>query len=155
MQQRKYRKNNGKTMRTEYYIRNINTMNAKIKYYALSLLFTVLSVTQLWAYDFNAVSPSGHRLYYTITSNTAPRTVEVVSPTGNGYSGYTEPTGNVVVPETVTYAGNTYRVEGLAARAFYRCTQISTLSLPTSLKYIGDHACYDNYALRSITIPIL
>ena len=156
MQQRKYRKNNGKTMRTEYYIRNINTnaMNAKMKYYALSLLFTVLSVTQLWAYDFNAVSPSGHRLYYTITSNTAPRTVEIVPPAGNnGYSGYTAPSGNVVVPETVTYLGNTYRVAKLADRAFYHCTQISTLSLPTSLKYIGDYACYNNGALTSVAIP--
>ena len=153
MQQRKYRKNNGKTMRTEYYIRNINTMNAKIKYYALSLLFTVLSITQLWAYDFSAVSPSGHRLYYTITSNTAPRTVEVVSPTGNGYSGYTEPTGNVVVPETVTYMGNIYRVTELGDGAFIGCRDILTLSLPSSLKRIGESACYDNYALTSIVIP--
>ena len=133
-----------------------NTMNTKLalKYYALSLLFTVLSITQLWAYDFNAISPSGHRLYYTITSNTAPRTVEVVPPAGNtGYSGYTAPTGSVIVPETVTYLGNTYRVAKLADRAFYNCTQILTLSLPSSLKYIGNNACYNNYALTSIVIP--
>ncbi|MBR5785064.1 MAG: hypothetical protein IKY43_07895, partial [Bacteroidales bacterium] len=74
-----------------------------------ALAMMMLCVCQVWAFDFSALSPSGHRLYYTIVSDVAPRTVKVVAPADDRYyygvtwDGFTKPTGNVVVPDTVTY----------------------------------------------------
>ena len=98
-------------------------MKTEIRKFA-ALTMIMLFVCRVWAFDFSAVSSSGHRLYYTIVSDVAPRTVKVVAPTGDdswGYpswSGYTKPTGNVVVPQTVTYGQNTYTVVGLNNRCF-------------------------------------
>lgn len=123
-----------------------------------ALAIMVLCVCQVWAFDFSAVSSSGHRLYYTIVSDVAPRTVKVVAPTGDdswGYpswSGYTKPTGNVVVPQTVTYGQNTYTVVGLNNRCFNECDGIITINLPSTIDSIDEYAFY-GCGLRSIVIP--
>ena len=123
-----------------------------------ALVVAMLAVSSAWAFDFSAVSSSGHRLYYTINitsdSNTL-NTVKVVAPTGGNYpswNGYTKPTGNVVVPQTVTYGQNTYTVVGLDNRCFNECDGMRAITLPATIDSIDEYAFY-GCGLRSIVIP--
>ena len=58
----------------------------------------------LWAFQ------SGD-LYYTITSNVAPYTVEVTG-------GNIDYSGDITIPSSVTYNGITYAVAGISSRDF-------------------------------------
>ena len=140
--------------------KNIIVMNmmSKVRKLVVSLVVAILSICQVWAFDFIAVSSSGHRLYYTIVSDVAPRTVKVVAPADDywnnpSWDGYTKPTGNVVVPQTVTYGQNTYTVIGLKNKCFKECDGIITISLPATIDSIGENAFYYCTALTSIVIP--
>ncbi|MBR5776874.1 MAG: leucine-rich repeat domain-containing protein [Bacteroidales bacterium] len=128
----------------------------------LSLIIAVSSMlSTVWAYDFSAVSPSGHTLYYKIISGTT--NVEVVNPcsssTSSGY--YPEITGDVVIPATVTHNGITYNVVGLghASRGMiYRatfefCRNITSITIPNSVTSIGYDSFNSCSSLTSITIP--
>lgn len=57
--------------------------------------------------------------------------------------------GNIVVPDLI--AG--YPVVGLAAYAFNGCTQITSLTLPETVKTIGNSAFESCTALTSVNIP--
>lgn len=46
-------------------------------------------------------------------------------------------TGAVVVPEKVKYKGRTYTVTGVGDGAFYKRKQLTSVTLPTSIRYIG------------------
>ncbi len=48
--------------------------------------------------------------------------------------------GNVVIPETVTYNGTTYTVTQIAAQAFGNATGMTSLSIPTTITTIGNNA---------------
>ena len=65
------------------------------------------------AYQFTSVSPSGHTLYYNIANGSA-RLVGPVDNVTNPWNGYTKPTGNVIIPSTVTYSGVTYAVTSIS-----------------------------------------
>lgn len=85
------------------------------------------------AYDFSAVSPSGHTLYYNIVSGNA----ELVRPGGGStYNNYV--TGNVVIPSSVTFNSNTYYVTSLANGAFSGCTNLASVTIPASVTSIGS-----------------
>ncbi len=90
---------------------------------------------------------------YTVT-NSYPYTVEVSAlPSGN-YS------GDIVIPETVTievhYYGEFWTVNatvtGIGESAFYG-SSITSISLPSTLQYIGESAFSNCISLTSIDIP--
>ena len=121
----------------------------------LSLLITVCSMlSTVWAYDFSAVSPSGHTLYYEIISGTT--NVGVVRPgSGNTYNNYIS--GNVVIPDTVSYNDTTYNVTELKVVGYYgtfdNCTGLTSVIIPNSVTTIGDYAFYVCTGLTSVIIP--
>ena len=111
------------------------------------LLLALLATTSLWAQRFQ----SGD-LYYKITSNSEPYTVEVTYEIllGNyNYSGLTTAT----IPETVTYNGITYSVTSIGEGAFWECSSLTSITIPNSVMSIGNYAFYCCYSLTSITIP--
>ena len=135
------------------------------------LFLALVATTSLWAYDFQ----SGD-LYYTITSSSAPYTVEVTYQewwfSSSNYSGLT----SVTIPSTVTYNGTTYSVTSIGYEAFagcysltsvtignsvtsigggafYYCSSLTSITIPNSVTSIGDHAFYYCSSLTSITIP--
>ena len=120
----------------------------------LFLCATMLTA-QAWAqnFDFSAVSSSGQTLYYKKTSATE---VSVVYPNLSGsnyYSGYTKPSGDLVIPQAVADNGVTYSVTSIGSDAFYYCSGLTTVTIPNSVTTIGTYAFYGCSGITSITIP--
>ena len=103
-----------------------------------SLFLTLFATTCLWAYDFK----SGD-LYYNITSNVQPYTVEV---TKNG----TYKLSSVTIPSTVNYKGTNYAVTSIEEYAFCGCDNLNSITIGDNVTTIGDYAFYYCSALTSI-----
>ena len=58
--------------------------------------------------------------------------------------------GNVIIPETVTYNGTTYRVTGIGNYAFYNCSGLLSVSMPNSVTTIGEWAFADCTELKNV-----
>ena len=71
-------------------------------------------------------------IYYKLTDNSSANEVEITN--GAAYI------GDITIPETVTFEGKTYTVVGVGPEAFRYCTGLSSISLPASLRYIGNYA---------------
>ena len=61
--------------------------------------------------------------------------------------------GDVVIPEQVTYEGTTYPVTAIGKKAFYACTNLNHVTIPNSIITIGEEAFYWCTGLTSVTIP--
>ena len=109
-----------------------------MKHILLSVWLTIITIfvcPSLFAYDFSV-----GRLYYNITSSDYPYTVEVTSEVRWGSSNYIS--GNVNIPESVTYSGTTYNVTGIGWGAFFGCNELTSVSIPDSVTSIGASAFY-------------
>lgn len=53
-----------------------------------------------------------------------------------------EPTGALVIPETVTHGGKKYSVTGIRGMAFYGCSGITSVVIPSRVAYIEADAFY-------------
>ena len=102
-------------------------------------------------YDFSAVAPSGQTLYYNISGNTV--TVTYPSPDEYPYSGYTKPTGSLVIPSNVTYNGISYAITSIGDWAFSGCSGLTSVTIPNSVTSIGECAFVNCSGLTSVTIP--
>lgn len=107
-------------------------------------------------YDFSAVCSSGQTLYYKIKDNN----VSVVAPNDNtdyeesegwamaGYdvdvtysfnwNGYSKPTGELIIPESVAYKGLQYKVIAIRRDAFGNCDGLSSVIIPASVSNISE-----------------
>lgn len=84
---------------------------------------------------------SGGLMYNVLSSST----VEVAQ---NNYTGT-----SYTIPKQVTNGGTTYTVAGIGSKAFYYCSALETINLPSTVSSIG-FAAFDNcYALKTINIP--
>lgn len=104
-------------------------------------------------YDFSAVSPSGHTLYYKIID--AEGNVELVSELNgdeNMYSYQTEPCGDLVIPSTVTHNGTTYQVAVIGYSAFEGCDKLTGVTIPRTVITILNGA-FGFCGIESVTIP--
>ena len=102
---------------------------------------TILSSTCMWAWNFK----SGD-LFYNITSNSTPYTVEVTYQMDNStnYSGLV----SVNIPKTVSHNGQTYTVKSIGTNAFRECTTLKSISIPSSVKRFGKNAFYNCKSLQ-------
>ena len=132
----------------EYYIiaKNKNTIMKNLK-----LLFTALlllcCIGMAKAHDFETGG-----IYYNISSSTN-KTVGVTYRGSYSSSYNNEYTGSVVIPESVTYNGTTYSVTSIEGGAFYDCTGLTSIEIPSSVTSIGKCAFAYCKGLTSITIP--
>lgn len=61
--------------------------------------------------------------------------------------------GDITIPAEVTYGGTTYRVTAVASRAFWSCTELTSLVLPESVTSIGSYAFQYCEKLSRVNIP--
>ena len=64
-----------------------------------------------------------------------------------------EYSGNVVIPESVTYKGKTYRVTSIGDNAFNGCSSLASITIPNSVTEIGGWAFESCTSLTSVEIP--
>ena len=73
---------------------------------------------------------------------------------GDNYDSYNnEYSGDVVIPETVTYNGITYSVTSLGWACFTYCSSLTSITIPNSVTSVGEYCFYGCSGLTSITIP--
>lgn len=125
---------NYKNMNTRFYTRFFRLL--------LVAMLTVASSLPAGAYDFMVDS-----IAYNYNSNDST-TVSVVPISKTEYY-----KGDIVIPETVSNDGNIYKVTSIGSRAFAFCTQLASISLPSSIVVIEDAAFLDCHSLTDIDLP--
>ncbi len=113
------------------------------------LLITVLPITSLA--DSVKIGDLWYNLY-----NEANPVATVVSSQGEGY------TGEIVIPSSIEYDGVAYTVDSIGKSAFASSTITGTtvpsfdlkkVTLPSSIKVVGDYAFYYSNEIEKIEIP--
>ena len=61
--------------------------------------------------------------------------------------------GDVTIPETVTYDGVQYRVTAITANAFFSCGDLTSVSIPSCITEIGISAFQGCYNLTEVSLP--
>ena len=72
------------------------------------------------------------------------KTAEVLK---NDYS------GDIVIPETVTYNNITYKITSLGESCFEGCSNLTSINLPSSITSLGDYCFFGCSSLTSIELP--
>lgn len=120
----------------------------------LPLLFTLLLSmvgAKAYAHDIAVPNTDGKAIYYVWTNN---NTELAVSYRGSYYDSYSnEYSGNVVIPDSVTYNGATYAVTSIGSEAFYECHGLTSVTIPSSVTSIGWYAFEKCSYLTSVIIP--
>ena len=100
---------------------------------------------QCMNYDFSALCSTGQRLYYNIIHPVEPY-VEITCPgtsSTNPWNGYTQPTGNIILPSYVSYGDALYIVKRIGDNAFRGCSGLTgSLTIPNSVTTIKTTAFY-------------
>lgn len=78
-------------------------------------------------------------IYYNVLSGT-DKTVEVTYKGSSSSSYSNEYSGDVVIPETVTYYGTTYTVTGIDDNTFSSCQYLISVRIPKTIECIGSEA---------------
>ena len=119
-----------------------------------TFLFTMLmSMVGLIAsaHDIEVKNADGVTIYYDFINN---NTELAVTYRGSYISAFSnEYTGNVVIPESVTYNEKTYRVTSIKGYAFESCSGLTSVTIPNSVTSIGGSAFEYCSGLISVTIP--
>ena len=70
-----------------------------------------------------------------------------------GYPSGSKPTGDLTIPESVTFGGISYPVTSIGDEAFCDCSGLTSVTIPNSVTSIGQGAFKGCNVLTSVTIP--
>ena len=111
----------------------------------IATLILLLLPQQLAAYDFMVDG-----LCYNRNSDGTSVTVTYQT---SSYPRYTDLSGDLTIPETVTHSGTTYSVTTIGYGAFRSCSGLTSVTIGNSVTSIGDDAFRSCSGLTSVTIP--
>lgn len=131
---------------------NVSTSKSAAYFAAYDALETSLAVYQSdkvqksdWAFNTNSVCTVDGLRYYLDTTNKLAEFINFNS--SNAYS------GALNIPATIRYNGTTYAVVAMINNSRYTQSNITSVTLPKSLRYIGDYGLGYFSNVRSIEIP--
>ncbi|MCQ2295420.1 MAG: leucine-rich repeat protein [Bacteroidales bacterium] len=109
----------------------------------LSLFMALVAYAQV---SFYAVSPSGHQLMYEVTGSGQVKLI-AVGPSSTPIS------GNLVIPSTVNSTlANSYTVTAIDDYVFSQSSELTGVSIPSTITSIGDDQFVECGALTSISV---
>ena len=123
----------------------MNKLNKIVLALFVGLLASVTAVAQS---DFNTGG-----LFYKITDATNHK-VAVSSELAASPYYTTAPSGNIVIPATVTNGTDTYTVETIADHAFDGCTGITSIKLSTATPYVINANVFEGVTLSGIKLIV-
>ena len=101
----------------------------------------------------NAISVRVNGIVYNINDGKAQVTYEYGWDTHyedeEPYSNYS---GDVVIPNTITYNGSVYPVTSIGDFAFNNCDQMTSITIPSSVTSIGDYAFWCCSSLTAVRV---
>ncbi len=112
-------------------------------FYKVLFVLTILIANSISA---SAIVFTVDGLRYSVNNDNTTVTVA-------GYSSGSEPTGDLTIPESVTYGGISYPVTSIGDEAFYDCSGLTSVTIPNSVISIGRMAFGACSGLTSVTIP--
>lgn len=113
----------------------------------VAFLALLASTGRIAAHDFVVDG-----IYYKITSSTAPLTVAVTFQGGSYSAVANEYSGEITIPETVSYNEETYSVTSIVNQAFRGCTSLTSVVIPQSITSVGDRVFYGCTQLTELII---
>ena len=99
-----------------------------------------------YAYDIEVKNADGVTIYYKWINNKTELAVYHGS-ISNKYA------GNVVIPESVIYGGKTYSVTSINGFAFYGCSDLTSITIPGSVKSI-EKIYIDDFVNGNILVGV-
>lgn len=97
----------------------------------LTLLLSMVGA-KAYAHDIEVTNADGKTIYYVWTNN---KTELAVSFRGSDpYYSYSDRySGNVIIPDSVTYNGTTYAVTSIGDGAFRACSDLTSVTIPNTV----------------------
>ena len=115
----------------------------------LLTIFLCMAGTKAFAYDFAEENADGVTIYYNYINDN--QELEVTFRTFNN-SFYRSYSGDVIIPEEVTYMNRTRKVTSIGENAFRDCSELTSVTIPNSVTSIGYSAFYLCSGLTTVII---
>ena len=112
------------------------------------LLAVAASVGTMFAWDYEHVQIGD--LYYNLDATS--QTAEVTSQ-NSSYPKWSTTITTAIIPASVEYNSVTYTVTSIGEYAFFECTGLTSVTIPSSVTSIGNWAFFYCSSLTSVTIP--
>ena len=120
-------------------------MKKHLLLFAMILLPLVAS-----AHDIEVQNADGKTIYYNYINDGTELEVTFRGSKSDSYSN--EYQGNVAIPEEVTYMNRTRKVTSIGDRAFYYCSDLTSITIGNSVTSIGESVFYYCYGLKKVIV---